>query len=961
MWHTRSSRSTLASRWIILLVLGIWSASSRSQPPPSPTKEAVVPPQPQVSANLTSPRATVETLLFAVDAYGTRPELIAMAQGCFEPLPGTTAVPGESVFQLAEVLSELTIPLNSITVPAGADTVQIWSDGGNAITLRAVNKQWRFDESTTRLLPQLLRAVQARHAVVQSRQVGLRPNATDARTTMNNFLREASLGNFDGAADFIDLSGVTADDRRASGAVIAHRLAFVIQRRGYFYSQEVPNDPDAMPYTWRADASGRVQLERLPQSAGKDAWLFSRETVANLERMYTAVKDHSPDIRYAILNQVVPTVQPTAPAPPTPPPPEEIPEPFRSPRSVMKGFLAAVDDGQTNDARMADAVRFLELDQIAPDDRQMRATRLANWLELILRGVPFSLDDLPDTWNAQTQVLNGKDGLKVEIVRTFSGWRFSEDTVARIPVMYQQLPAEVRRSRERREQFGSPRETMYTFLSAANRNDWELAARCLNLSSLSASVRPQIGPVLAAKLKYVLDRLGRIYLPSIPNDPSSSLYIHYRGDLGRITIGQRASTSTEEPVVWQFTPETITHIEPMFRECMHRPVPASEAAQSATVMSWWEQPGLWLRLRMPDWSLRRFAGLDLYQYLGLPLIVLVSLVLSRVAVRLSDLVVSWVLRLAGVKGLSRSFVSDRMRPLTWVVAIWPVYMLLQALDLPLWLATAVLSVQTFILSALIAWALFRFFDLIMAAYVNSEKLFEQRSLSEMVVPTLLRALKVAVVVLYLASVVYQLGGEAWLVNLLAAFGVVGIAASLAAQDTLKNFFGTITLIGDRPFRIGDWVVVGTNEGVVEELGFRSTVLRTFHNEVLTIPNSLLVVAAIINKGGKAFRVSRSVFSLDASLPAAKVTELSEMLRRRLLALPGIATRKVSVQPREAREGQIPVTISLVYLAPDDSAEERIRGLVLETTRSVAQANEVIITVCERHVSEGKRLPSSAHT
>lgn len=69
------------------------------------------------------------------------------------------------------------------------------------------------------------------------------------------------------------------------------------------------------------------------------------------------------------------------------------------------------------------------------------------------------------------------------------------------------------------------------------------------------------------------------------------------------------------------------------------------------------------------------------------------------------------------------------------------YVLLPALDLPLWLASAVLSLQTLILTTLFAWAAYRATDLVVAAYTNSERLRGHRSLSEMVVPGLLRGFK----------------------------------------------------------------------------------------------------------------------------------------------------------------------------------------------------------------------------
>jgi MscS family membrane protein len=371
------------------------------------------------------------------------------------------------------------------------------------------------------------------------------------------------------------------DERRERAGRLAQRLAFVIQRRGYLFTQEMPDDPNALPYTWHADEKGRVLLQRAHAKDGTDAWLISTETVAHVDAMFAAVKDRPADPRYALLGKVVPSSLPAATAAPTVN--ESVPRHFRSPRDMLRGFLAAVDDGQTDDARMMDATKYVDLGAIPPEDREVRGPRLAADLELVLRGLPFRLDDVPDGWNAPPQVLSGA-GLKVEIMRRREGWRFSEDTVANVPAMYQKLPGGIRRSRDRRTQFGTPRETMYTFLRAANENNWGLAARCLDLRVISPTVRAEYGPVLAAKLKYVLDRLGPVYLPGIPNDPDGRRYVHSRGELGRIAIAHQEAEPGAAPDQpgWQFTAATVQRIEPMFAAAMHRPTPSSSPQPSRT-------------------------------------------------------------------------------------------------------------------------------------------------------------------------------------------------------------------------------------------------------------------------------------------------------------------------------------------------------------------------------------------
>lgn len=82
--------------------------------------------------------------------------------------------------------------------------------------------------------------------------------------------------------------------------------------------------------------------------------------------------------------------------------------------------------------------------------------------------------------------------------------------------------------------------------------------------------------------------------------------------------------------------------------------------------------------------------------------------------------------------------------------------------------------------------------------------------------------------------------------LLASLGIGGLAVALAAQDTLKNFLGGLTIFMDRPFRIGDRIITGTYDGFVEDVGIRSTRIRNFDRRIISIPNYKIVDAAVEN-------------------------------------------------------------------------------------------------------------------
>jgi MscS family membrane protein len=85
-------------------------------------------------------------------------------------------------------------------------------------------------------------------------------------------------------------------------------------------------------------------------------------------------------------------------------------------------------------------------------------------------------------------------------------------------------------------------------------------------------------------------------------------------------------------------------------------------------------------------------------------------------------------------------------------------------------------------------------------------------------------------------------------NMLAGISIGGIGFALASQDTIKNFFGTLTIFIDQPFGIGDTIITGNVEGTVEEIGLRATRIRTCHQSVVYIPNAKLIDTHIENHG-----------------------------------------------------------------------------------------------------------------
>jgi MscS family membrane protein len=151
-------------------------------------------------------------------------------------------------------------------------------------------------------------------------------------------------------------------------------------------------------------------------------------------------------------------------------------------------------------------------------------------------------------------------------------------------------------------------------------------------------------------------------------------------------------------------------------------------------------------------------------------------------------------------------------------------------------------------------------------------------------------------------------------------GVAGLAASLAAQDALKSFFGTLLLIGERAFKIGDRILVGGTEGVVEQVGFRSTRLRTAEDSVLTIPNAIIAAAPIDNMGARSHRRFSTTITLGAGAAPEVLLGLRDRLRAWLREQALVEQEKADVHVHRITNDGVELSISL-FLATANAAEE----------------------------------------
>lgn len=165
-------------------------------------------------------------------------------------------------------------------------------------------------------------------------------------------------------------------------------------------------------------------------------------------------------------------------------------------------------------------------------------------------------------------------------------------------------------------------------------------------------------------------------------------------------------------------------------------------------------------------------------------------------------------------------------------------------------------------------------------------------------------------------------------TLVAGLGIGSLAFALAAKDTIENLFGSVSVILDRPFQIGDWVVIDKVEGEVEQVGFRSTRIRTFYNSLITVPNSNLIKAVVDNMGQREFRRINVTLGLTYQTPAHKVTEFCEGVRRIIQEQENTRKDYFQVWFKNFGESSLDVMLYCFFKVSDWTEELRAREKLL---------------------------------
>jgi MscS family membrane protein len=449
------------------------------------------------------------------------------------------------------------------------------------------------------------------------------------------------------------------------------------------------------------------------------------------------------------------------------------------------------------------------------------------------------------------------------------------------------------------------------------------ANRTLDLSALPQAMALESSRKLTIQLKEVLDRLE---LP--PPDQVPDAQAMTQSKIGKWTLPNteislvRMETGPRAGEVL-FSAETVARIPEFYDDVKDRPY------VNTSTQGWYERqtktPIMVVmalhNLIPPRWILQKdyahsklVLNQPLWRWLGLVIILMLDYVFIRLASR-----------------FERRFRHDRPARRYWARLSRPAILALVTF-LTIIILGDVLRFEGFVYNifipllwilhyAALTWLVWVIGEAIAQSIISSEKL-KQSSIHSQLIRLILRLANMAGAIFIIVNGADRIGLPSY--SVVASLGVGGLAVALAAQQTMANLIGSIIIMLEKPFMIGDTVKIGDAEGVVKSVGFRSTRIKSPNGTVVTIPSGLIVNGAVTNRGNADQMAVGNTLALDINTPPDVLETFVNELMSKLKATSGVDPQRVKVGLSSISGSRLELAVDF-YLkesGPDDPIQKR---------------------------------------
>lgn len=333
--------------------------------------------------------------------------------------------------------------------------------------------------------------------------------------------------------------------------------------------------------------------------------------------------------------------------------------------------------------------------------------------------------------------------------------------------------------------------------------------------------------------------------------------------------------------------------------------------------------------RLPEWTKNDWLGIEIWQYMAVFLWLLVGFILRKVFEFILD---NYVRRVTQKTKFTwdDDLLDTIDKPAGFIFLMFFFSVTYTNLQLSVTVNMYLSSILDIAVSIGFVWLFYNLAD-VFSKYLSVVTSKTENTLDDQLVPLIRKTLRFFIVVMGVIMVLQNQGYN--VASLIAGLGIGGLAVALAAKDTLANFFGSITIFVDKPFRIGDWIKIGSVEGTVEEVGFRTTRIRTFYNSVISMPNSSIATTDIDNLGMRQYRRLKTVLNLTYSTTPEQMEAFVEGIKGIIKANKHFRQDYYEVHFNSFGAHSLDVLVYVFFDVPDWSTELQQRhNFLLEILR-----------------------------
>lgn len=496
----------------------------------------------------------------------------------------------------------------------------------------------------------------------------------------------------------------------------------------------------------------------------------------------------------------------------------------------------------------------------------------------------------------------------------------------------------------------NPQATVQSFIQDMTAKNLDEAAKSLDLSDIPFPVRDTRGERYAGVLASVLARIHDLHVDKIstnPNSPPVSIPVNLKNGKEAGAVG----LSKGSDGYWRFDSKTITELPHLYRAVENEPQDNGLGPFPDITPS----NGFYIREIMPSFLLHSFLWFELWQWIGLALMFGASVLLA------------WI-----VRAVIRLLLKTVFKHLANHLTDFTMWSLRKSLGLiaggGLWWATydylglegGAFVVLVFLLKAFmcgaIAWVADALFDLVMDSVSARASTVVKRA-DAILIPIAKKFVRFVFVLFALLAFAGSMSVN--VTGLVTGLGIGGLVLALAGKDSVENIFGSLTIIFDMPFGIGDYIKMTGAEGTVEEINLRSTRIRTPQDTLITQPNSNLIKAAVENFGAR--RARRFVVSLPVSYAneLSRVTAFCERARKEIKKIDQVRQEDAYIEISSADENAIGLNVQLFFMTDSYAEELELRTRTMEALLKAAKDAKVMLGIVQWNPPPSQNPPDPA--